>query len=322
MSKSGFDLINRLTSDKVPFLCLVDFDKTNILVFPLEEVEPDVLQYDINGNSNIPNQQRVIRLKEWSKEPITRDKYRKAFKKVQQSLHHGDSFLLNLTFPTQIQTNLDLKDIFLLSQAKYKLWLKDEFVTFSPEPFIRIEEGTISSFPMKGTIRSSAPDAENAILNNKKETEEHLTIVDLIRNDLAMVANGVRVEKFRYLERLKTSHEDLLQVSSKITGQIQPRYWPQLGDLLERILPAGSISGAPKKKTIEIIKDAEQYSRGYFTGILGLFDGKSFDSGVMIRYIEQTSEGLYYKSGGGITINSDWENEYQEMIDKVYVPII
>ena len=137
-----------------------------------------------------------------------------------------------------------------------------------------------------------------------------------------MVANKVRVDKFRYVERVNTSQSDLLQVSSKISGVLQTRFWPNLGDLLFQILPAGSISGAPKRKTIEIIKHAEGYQRGYFTGIVGLFDGRDFDSGVMIRYVEQSNGELIFKSGGGITINSEWEKEYQEMIDKVYVPIV
>jgi len=229
---------------------------------------------------------------------------------------------LNLTFPTGLATNLDLQQIFHLSRARYKVWLKDQFITFSPEPFIRIVGSSISSYPMKGTINSIAPDAEKQILDNKKEAEEHLTIVDLIRNDLAIVARNIRVERFRYLEKVKTMQSELLQVSSEIRGQVLPDYWPALGSLLEQVLPAGSISGAPKKKTIEIIKKAEGYDRGYFTGMVGLFDGAKFDSGVMIRFIQQTSEGLVYKSGGGITVNSQVEQEYQEMIDKVYVPIV
>jgi para-aminobenzoate synthetase component 1 len=146
--------------------------------------------------------------------------------------------------------------------------------------------------------------------------------VDLIRNDLGIVARDIKVERFRYVENVKTAQSDLLQVSSKITGRLQKDFWPNLGDLLERVLPAGSVSGAPKTKTLEIIKAAEGYNRGYFTGIVGLFDGSTFDSGVMIRFVEQSEDGLIFKSGGGITINSDWEKEYQEMIDKVYVPII
>ena len=152
--------------------------------------------------------------------------------------------------------------------------------------------------------------------------QEHLTIVDLIRNDLATVALNVEVESFRYLDKIKTAQSDLLQVSSKIIGTVKEAYWPNLGDLLERILPAGSISGAPKKKTVQIIKEVEGYDRGYFTGIVGLYDGENFDSGVMIRFVEKVRDGLIFKSGGGITINSECQEEYQELIDKVYVPIV
>ncbi|MFA6683730.1 MAG: chorismate-binding protein, partial [Arcobacteraceae bacterium] len=76
---------------------------------------------------------------------------------------------------------------------------------------------------------------------------------------------------------------------------------------------------APKKKTLEIIEKIEDYDRGFFTGIFGYFDGKSFDSGVLIRYIEKTRDGLVYKSGGGITLDSDDLSEYDELISKVYL---
>jgi para-aminobenzoate synthetase component 1 len=87
------------------------------------------------------------------------------------------------------------------------------------------------------------------------------------------------------------------------------------------LLPAGSISGAPKRKTVEIIRDAEGEPRGYFTGVFGIFDGINVDSGVMIRYIENTPNGFVYRSGGGITAQSDLVQEYQEAIDKVYAPV-
>jgi para-aminobenzoate synthetase component 1 len=301
---------------------LIDFDRSKPLVFPLEQVDTHQLLYDINGVTNAPKDLPTPSLTKWVKKPVTLERYIRAFDLVQHHLHYGDSFLLNLTFPTALDTNLNLQEIFHFSGARYKVWLKDQFITFSPEPFIRIEGGIISSYPMKGTINCATPDAEKKILNNKKEAEEHLTIVDLIRNDLAIVARNIMVERFRYVEKVKTMHSELLQVSSEIRGQLLPEYWPALGSLLEQVLPAGSISGAPKKKTLEIIKRAEGYDREYFTGIVGLFDGQKFDSGVMIRFIQQTPGGLIYKSGGGITINSQLEQEYQEMIDKVYVPVV
>jgi para-aminobenzoate synthetase component 1 len=175
---------------------------------------------------------------------------------------------------------------------------------------------------MKGTIDASVEHAREIILNDEKELAEHTTIVDLIRNDLSMIASEVRVESFRYIEHISTNQKDLLQVSSKISGVLPSNYHTQIGTLLFMMMPAGSISGAPKKKTLEIILESEQYDRGYYTGVFGIFDGNRLDSGVMIRFIENIQGELYYKSGGGITSMSTPKLEYQEMIDKVYVPVV
>jgi para-aminobenzoate synthetase component 1 len=174
---------------------------------------------------------------------------------------------------------------------------------------------------MKGTIDAAIPNAEETILNDPKETAEHNTIVDLIRNDLSMVSKNVRVEKFRFIDEIKTAGKTLLQVSSEIVGDIQHDFFDHLGDRLFTLLPAGSISGAPKTKTIEIIEEAENYNRGFYTGVFGYFDGRSLDSAVMIRYIEQQTDQLVFKSGGGITTFSNCKKEYEELKDKVYLPI-
>ena len=174
---------------------------------------------------------------------------------------------------------------------------------------------------MKGTMDAALPDAEQKLLNSEKELAEHYTIVDLIRNDLSMVAKNVKVDRFRFIDKLKTNRGGLLQMSSEISGELPENYHEIIGEILIKMLPAGSISGAPKKKTIEIIREAEQYKRGYYTGIFGIFDGENIDSGVMIRYIEQKPDGLIYKSGGGITAKSNVDEEYQELIDKIYIPL-
>ncbi len=113
----------------------------------------------------------------------------------------------------------------------------------------------------------------------------------------------------------------MLQMSSEITGKLMPDYHENLGDLVARLLPAGSISGAPKKKTVDIIKTAENYDRGYYTGIFGVFDGENLESCVLIRYLEQQNEQLIFKSGGGITFQSNCQQEYEELVKKVYVPL-
>jgi para-aminobenzoate synthetase component 1 len=88
------------------------------------------------------------------------------------------------------------------------------------------------------------------------------------------------------------------------------------------MLPAGSICGAPKAKTVSIIQDVEQDLRGYYTGIFGYFDGENLDSAVNIRYLEKKNDQLLYRSGGGITFLSDLESEYNELIEKIYVPVV
>ena len=93
-----------------------------------------------------------------------------------------------------------------------------------------------------------------------------------------------------------------------------------MGEIIWNLLPAGSISGAPKTKTIDIIQSVEERQRGYYTGVYGYFDGENLDSAVAIRYIEQEDNALYYWSGGGITAYSKIEEEYQELKDKIYVP--
>lgn len=96
-----------------------------------------------------------------------------------------------------------------------------------------------------------------------------------------------------------------------------------MGNLVFSLLPAGSVSGAPKSSTLRLIQKAEAMPRGFYTGVFGLFDGMSLDSAVMIRYIEQDGESqMYFRSGGGLTINSQAEDEYREVIQKIYLPII
>ncbi|MCF8332987.1 MAG: aminodeoxychorismate synthase component I [Bacteroidales bacterium] len=304
-----------------PFLFIIDFEMKKPLVYPLNEINPSEIEYKIGNYSTIsPHQDKNLsfRLKKY---PIDFQDYRKAFDIVQENQRKGNSYLTNLTFPTGIDIDISMGEIFAVSKAKYKLLLQDHFVVFSPETFVTIRGGTIQSFPMKGTIDASLPNAQEQLLNGAKEMAEHNTIVDLIRNDLSMVSTNVEVTKFRYVDYLRTSEKDLLQVSSEICGDLPEDYPSRIGDIITTLLPAGSISGAPKKKTVEIICEAEAQERGYYTGIAGIFDGKNLDSFVMIRFIEKSGNRLFYRSGGGITARSEAGKEYNELIDKVYVPV-
>jgi para-aminobenzoate synthetase component 1 len=315
--------VNKLGHKGVPFLFVIDFEMRKPLLYKLDEINTETILFNINGFANAETP--LVKVYEpellLQRSPISLEEYSKKFNLVMHHLAYGDSYLTNLTSATEIKTNYSLRDLFFLSNARYKILFKNEFLVFSPEIFIQIRDGKIFSYPMKGTIDASIPDAETKILNDQKELAEHVTIVDLIRNDLSQVADHVSVTRFRYVDELKTNEKNLLQVSSEITGQLPANYQDHLGDIILSLLPAGSISGAPKTKTVDVIEEAEQQKRGYYTGVFGYFDGKNIDSGVMIRYIERRDDKLLYRSGGGITTQSILEKEYQEMIDKIYVPL-
>lgn len=314
--------LNEYGAQRIPFLFLVDFEMQHPLVFKLDTVDPQRLLYSIDGQSNAgPDELATLSRTDLQKFPISFEDYRHRYDIVRSHLAYGDTYLTNLTVKTRIQTALSLREIFSISEARYELWYDNRFLVFSPETFVRIKDGQICAYPMKGTIDAAVPDARQQILNDLKELAEHVTIVDLIRNDLSAVAENVKVTRFRYIDQIKTNDKTLLQVSSEIHGELSAGYAERLGDILIALLPAGSVSGAPKVKTLEIIRESEGEPRGYYTGIVGLFDGRSLDSGVMIRFIEDDGGSLYYRSGGGITIQSRAETEYQEVIDKVYVPV-
>lgn len=314
--------INYLAKNKIPFFFIIDYDVKNFEIFYKKTENPNVL-FNINGiknyNYKINNKSNNnILIK---KQIVPYNIYKNSFDIIKNEFLNGNTFLVNLTFPTDININLSLEDIFYMSNAKYKILYKNKFVVFSPEIFIQIKNGKIYSFPMKGTIDASIPNAEKIILEDEKELAEHITIVDLIRNDIGMVSSKVKVNRFRYIDTINTNNKKLLQVSSEIEGTLPYNYLENLGDIIFKLLPAGSICGAPKKETLSIIKKSEIYKRGYYTGIAGYFDGENLDSCVMIRFIEQNEDKLIFKSGGGITVYSNPEKEYKEMEDKIYVPI-
>lgn len=319
IQKNTIERMNQLGAEGKPFVFLIDFDFEKPLIFDVNHSAE--LLWKTPESSNYRAEKVIPSNIEWTIDPVNFQEYEKAYSLVQDHIHKGDTYLLNLTMPTGVKTNLSLQEMFHLSDAPYKIWLKDQFVCFSPEIFVRINNGIVSSYPMKGTIDASIENAEDQLLNDQKEVAEHHTIVDLIRNDLSKVASDVKVEQFMYVDRIHTNTGDLLQVSSHISGRLADNYQQEIGTIISELLPAGSICGAPKAKTVEIIKSAEPYNRGYYTGIFGVFDGRNLDSCVLIRYLEQYNDQLIFKSGGGITFLSDCRSEYNELIQKVYVPI-
>lgn len=308
------DKMNAFARARTPFFFTSNFLGTDCDIFPLSELEKHKVHIDFSCKAG--NGQKIT----LDKKVNSFADYEKQFDLIKKEILFGNSYLCNLTTQTAVKTASSLQDIFESASSKYKVLYKDEWVCFSPETFVKIDYRGISSNPMKGTIDANIENAANVLMNDPKEVAEHYTIVDLIRNDLSIVAREVEVQKFRYTSKVETARGDLLQTSSKIVGNLPPNYIDNIGTTFCQLLPAGSISGAPKKKTIDIISASENYDRGFYTGVAGVFDGEKLDSCVLIRFIEKTKKGLVYKSGGGITKYSEAQKEYEEVNQKIYVP--
>ena len=220
-----------------PFIFIINYQQDASYIEAVSSVDPAEILYNLNGFTNQPmfaeNNIAFLSRKRlrWQSFPESLATYQHSFDIVQRNIFAGNSFLTNLTCRTPVETNLTLKDIYCYSKAMYKLWVRDAFTAFSPEIFIRIHNGRIYSYPMKGTINASTPSADRLLINDPKETAEHATIVDLIRNDLSMVAEQVSVSRYRYIDKLQTNQGSILQTSSEIQGVLPDDYLTNLGNI-------------------------------------------------------------------------------------------
>lgn len=312
-------LMNSLAAKEKPFLFAFDYQLSKAFVIENALNQQEVLfltpSYTNSKNKAINKKADIV------SHAIEYSAYKKGFEVISKALFMGNTYLANYTVSTPIELNCSLKDIFYLANSPFKLYLPNHFLSFSPERFVRIEDGKIFTYPMKGTIDATIPNARERILNDKKETSEHITVVDLLRNDIGMVAKNVEVTRFRYIDKIKTQRGSILQVSSEIIGDLDNNWRQHIGDIILKLLPAGSICGAPKQSTLKAIGEAESRKRGFYSGVFGYFDGQSLDSAVLIRFIEQIEERYYFHSGGGITVNSECYKEYQEVNQKIYLPL-
>lgn len=308
--------INNFSKHGIPFITICDFSMDECIVCELGDAQKKGIFFEFGCLEGYEKGLSIKKAK-LLKEPPPFDEYRKKFDFIIDEIKNGNVYLLNLCCKSEIKTDLSLEEIYRYAKAPFKLYLKDRFVSFTPEPFVSIKGDRITTNPMKGTINANIKNAKELLLGSEKELAEHVMIVDLLRNDLGRVARGIKVDEFRYVERVN----DILQSSSKISGKLNMPLKGNLGDILAALLPAGSISGTPKISALNIIKKVEGFERGFFSGVCGVYDGEEFRSFVLIRFVEQEGDKLYYKSGGGITLDSDVLGEYNEMCEKIYFPI-
>jgi len=252
---------------------------------------------------------------------IAPEEYRARILKIQEYIAAGDTYQVNFTDRVSFPMRAAPFDLYAaLSRQQpvaYGAFLKvagQHILSFSPELFFRIDGRRIVTRPMKGTMArglDSAEDREAALRlqNDEKNRAEHVMIVDLLRNDLGRIAQtgSVVVEDLFSVER----YETLLQMTSTIAGLLRPGvgYY----EIFRSMFPCGSITGAPKLRTMEIIRELEPHPRGVYTGAIGFIspNGSSVFN-VAIRTLT-IKDGLARMGvGGGIVADSDPREEYRE----------
>ncbi len=187
----------------------------------------------------------------------------------------------------------------------------------SPETQIAIQKGKATIYPIAGTFRRTGNDEADAELarklhNDPKETAEHVMLVDLARNDLSRHSHHVNVETFKEVQY----YSHVIHLVSKVTGKIEPHTNPL--QLVADTFPAGTLSGAPKHKAMQLIDQYESTNRSYYGGCIGFMDfNGDFNHAIMIRSFLSKDNTLYYQAGAGVVAKSVTESELQEVNNKI-----
>ena len=258
---------------------------------------------------------------------VTRDEYDHSVARIKDLIAAGDTYQVNYTFPLTSRFNGDARawyrDLCIAQGAEYSVYLdlgRYQVLCLSPELFFERRGNHIITKPMKGTVRRgrwAAEDRELAqwLANSEKDRAENVMIVDLLRNDLGKVSvvGSVRVSSLFDLERFET----VWQMTSTVESTL--RDGTSLVELMRALFPCGSITGAPKIRTMQIIRELERFPRGAYTGAIGLLKpGGDCVFNVAIRTVVIDTEGgvTTFGVGGGVTIDSTAEREYEECLVK------
>lgn len=303
--------------------------KGNELIISSHDINPDLIFSEIKETPVLIEDNHLdVKLNS----EMSKDEYCEAINAVKEHLQQGDCYELNYCqsfFAKQVQL-----DPFLLYQNLIKVSpspfstlyrINDKFcISASPERFLKKKGDTLISQPIKGTSKRNLNDTKADSLaiqylkESEKEKSENVMIVDLVRNDLSRVSarGSVSVEELMGIYSFPQVH----QMISTVTGKLDEAFhWT---DAIDACFPMGSMTGAPKKKVMELISTYEKTPRGLFSGSIGYIDPSGdFDFNVIIRsyFYDAQSRYLLVKAGGGITIKSDPEQEYEESLLKVEV---
>jgi len=256
---------------------------------------------------------------------FTKEQYGDMVRKAKDYIHEGDIFQVVLSNPLTAEAQGHLFDTYRVLRATnpspYMFYFASDDIEIagaSPETLVKLEHGDLSTFPLAGTRprgKNHEEDLalEKELLADEKERAEHNMLVDLGRNDMGKISRigTVDVEKYMNIER----YSHVMHISSTVTGVI--REDKDSIDAVDAILPAGTLSGAPKFRACEIIEELEQSKRGIYGGAIGYLDFTgNLDVCIAIRLVYKKNGKICIRSGAGIVADSDPEKEYFECINK------
>ena len=286
----------------------------------VEIIESNDLQFD-GVDQQIRNYEKLDDLKL----EISKEDYVEKIEKIKDYIRKGDTYQINFTTKTYFTFSQDINSLFLNGifnqSAGYSSFINsnDEYIlSFSPELFFKTNYDEIVAKPMKGTVKRKGNSEEDKKLvaelkKDEKNLAENVMIVDLMRNDIGKIAHidSVKVDKLYEVEK----YETLFQLTSTVTGKLKEK---KFSDIIRNLFPSGSITGAPKIRSMRIINELENSNRNLYTGTIGILSGKEATFNIPIRTISINKANLQgdLGLGSGIVWDSDAENEYDEVLLK------
>ncbi|MES3006471.1 MAG: aminodeoxychorismate synthase component I [Pseudomonadota bacterium] len=305
---------------------VVDHQLARTLLFALPNCAPNTRQRVLDCLQAQPGSLKSFKLHQPFTSNFTADGYKAAFDRIQDYIHAGDCYQVNLAqrFTSRYEGDplsayLHLRQHIHSPFSAYMQRDQGAVLSFSPERFVAVEEGRVLTQPIKGTRPRSDDAAQDRLLAaelqaSDKDRAENLMIVDLLRNDLGSicVTGSVQVDKLFELQSFSNVHH----LVSSISGTLSTEHSPL--DLLRNSFPGGSITGAPKRRAMQIIAELEPDGRKVYCGAIGYigFDGR-MDSNITIRTLLCEAPDILCWGGGGIVADSVWSAEYQESYDKI-----
>jgi anthranilate synthase component 1 len=256
---------------------------------------------------------------------ITPAEFRQIVLKAKHYITEGDIFQVVLSQRFTTEYSGDVLNVYrtlrIVNPSPYLYFLdfgKYQIIGSSPEVLVRVEDHTAEVYPIAGTRPRGRTDAEDKafereLLADEKERAEHIMLVDLARNDLGRVCEvgSVNVDQFMCIVR----YSHVMHIASRVTGKVSDD--KSYIDVLKATFPAGTVSGAPKIRAMEIIDELEKYRRGFYAGGVGYFDfSGNMDFCITIRTMFAVDGKIFLQAGAGIVADSDPEREYQETVNK------